>query len=206
MIRLQKGDVEGALDDLYKAVSINQRSGEIYNNRAIARLQKGDLSGALADYEKAIALKPTLPSAFLGRGSFRYQMGDLEGALADFEKAIQLWPSYADAYVNRGLVHGLKGNVDEAITDLRKGAALNPRSIAEENRGHFTSPVMYLNQFITANPTNARAYELRGIIRLLQGQETKAELDFHKSQELDPKLKSEIDRVTKEIKQTDKQK
>ena len=45
MVRLQNKDVNGALDDLNKAVSINPRVAEIYNGRAIARLQKGDLEG-----------------------------------------------------------------------------------------------------------------------------------------------------------------
>ena len=109
MLRLQSKDIDGALDDLDKAVSINPRVAEIYNGRAIARLQKGDLDGALADYEKVIELKPSLPSAFLGRGYFRYQKRDFDGALADFSKAIELKPDYADAYVDRGIVRGLKG-------------------------------------------------------------------------------------------------
>ena len=66
MIRLRSKDVNGALDDLNRAVSINPRVAEIYNGRAIARLQKGDSAGALADYVKAIELKPTF--CFSGAG------------------------------------------------------------------------------------------------------------------------------------------
>ena len=39
--------MEGALDDLSTAISINPKVAEFYNGRAIARLQKGDLDGAL---------------------------------------------------------------------------------------------------------------------------------------------------------------
>jgi len=200
MMRLQSNDVNGALDDLNKAVSINPRVAEIYNGRAIARLQKGDLDGALADYEKAIELKPSLPSAFLGRGYFRYQKEDFDGALVDFSKAIELKPDYADAYVDRGMVRGLKGEIDGAIADIKKGVALSPRSVSDSARGNFSSPFIELNQFITRHPGNARAYAIRGILRLLQRKETEAAADFKKSVELEPTLKTEIDRITEALK------
>jgi tetratricopeptide (TPR) repeat protein len=204
MIRLQKGDVDGALGDLNKAISINPKVAEIYNGRAIARLQKGDLDGALSDYEKVIELKPTLPSAFMGRGYFRMQNGDLDGALADFNKAIELKPDYADSYLDRGMARGLKSDIDGAIADIKKGASLNPKSVSDISRGRFTSPFSDLNTFIKSHPTSARAFEIRGIFRLLQSKDTEAEQDFHKSLELDPKLKSEIDKLTTEVKQPGK--
>jgi tetratricopeptide (TPR) repeat protein len=202
MIRLQRGDVDGALTDLNKAISINPNVAEIYNGRAIARLQKGDLEGALADYEKVIELKPTLPSAFMGRGYFRLQRGDLDGAFADFDKAIDLKPDYADTYIDRGVVRGLKGNIDQAIADIKKGASLNPKSISDVSRGSFTSPFGDLNTFIKSHPTNARAYEIRGILRLLQGQTAEAQRDFHTSMEIDPKLGPEITEVTGRLSKT----
>jgi tetratricopeptide (TPR) repeat protein len=205
MIRLQNRDLNGALEDLDKAVSINPKVAEIYNGRAIARLQKGDLSGSLADYEKAIELKPSLPSAFLGRGYFRYQKKDFDGALADFNQAIELKPDYADSYVDRGIVRGLKGEIDSAIADIRKGAALNPRTISDEDRGNFSSPFIELNQFISKYPNDARGYEVRGILRLLQRKETEAAKDFKKSVELEPALKPEIDRITVELSRALKQ-
>ncbi len=204
MIRLQRKDVNGALDDLNKAVSINPRVAEIYNGRAIARLQKGDLDGAFADYEKAIELKPSLPSAFLGRGYFRYQRREFDRALADFSKAIELYPDYADAYVDRGIVLGLTGEIQKAIADIKKGSALNRRSILDDDRGNFSSPFIELNQFITKNPNDAKAYVMRGIFRFLQQKEIEAAKDFKKSLELEPTLEPEIDRITKELNQVNK--
>jgi len=200
MMRLQNKDIDGALDDLNKAVSINARVAEIYNGRAIARLQKGDLDGALADYEKAIEIKPSLPSAFLGRGYFRYQKRDFDGAISDLSKAIELKSDYADAFVDRGMVRGLKGEIDDAIADITKGAGLNPRSVADDDRGNFSSPFIELNQFITKNPRDARAYEVRAIFRLLQRKETEATNDFKKILELEPKLQPEVERIIQELK------
>ena len=200
MIRLQNKDIDGALDDLNKALSLNPKVAELYNGRAIARLQKGDAEGALADYEKAIELKPSLPSALRGRGYFRYQKRDFDGALSDFNKAIQFYPNYADTYVSRGIVRGLMGHIEDAIADMKKGALLQPDSVSDRDRGNFMSCFIELNQFITKNPSDARAYEMRGIFRLLQRKESEAAKDFKKSLELEPGLKSEIDRITEELK------
>lgn len=204
MMRLQGKDIDGALDDLNKAVSINPKVAEIYNGRAIARLQKGDLDGALADYEKAIELKPSLPSAFLGRGYFRYQQKVFDGALSDFSKAIELKPDYADAYVSRGVVRGLKGDIQGAVEDIRKGALLKPQSVADSDRGNFSSPFIELNQFIAKYPSDARAYEMRGIFRLLQRNEAEAANDFKKSLQLAPTLKPKIDRITQALRDFDR--
>ncbi|HWN09984.1 MAG TPA: tetratricopeptide repeat protein [Pyrinomonadaceae bacterium] len=206
VIRLQNADVNGALEDLKKALSLNPRVAEIHNTRAIVHLQKGDLDGALADYEKALELKPTLAPALVGRGYFRYQKKDFDGALADFSKVIELAPNNHDAYVSRGIVRGLKGEIDGALADLRKGAALNPKSVSDSARGNFSSPYLELNQFLMKYPTNARAYEIRGIFKLLQRKETEAAQDFSKSMELEPALKSEIDRIIKELGQANKSK
>lgn len=204
MIRLRSKDANGALEDLTKAVSINPRVGEIYAARAVVRLQKGDSDGALADYEKAIELKPSLPSAFQGRGYFRYQQRDFDRAVSDLSKAIELKPDYADAYVDRGIVRGLTGDIRGALEDMKKGAVLNPKSVSDGDRGNFSSPFIALNQFITKNPSDARAYEMRGIIRLLQKKETEAAKDFKKSLELEPALKPEIDGITEELSHVNK--
>jgi tetratricopeptide (TPR) repeat protein len=138
----------------------------------------------------------------MGRGYFRWQKDDLEGAVNDFSKAIELKPDYADTYVDRGLVNGVKGNVDQAIADIRKGASLNPKSISDVSRGGFTLPFTDLNTFIKSHPTNARAYEMRGILRLLQGQDDEAKRDFQKTVELDPKLDPEIVEVNSRLSKT----
>jgi tetratricopeptide (TPR) repeat protein len=154
---------------------------------------------SFANYEKALESDPKMPSAYYGRGAYRFRKGNLDGAVADYDKAIELMPSYSNAYVSRGAARGLKGDLEGAIEDMKKGATLNPKSISDDSRGKFISPFQGLNQFISENPTNARAYQLRGIFRLLQGKEIEAKQDFHKSLELNPQLKSEIDRIAKKL-------
>jgi tetratricopeptide (TPR) repeat protein len=199
-IYLHKGEIDKALHDLDKAVSINPKVAEIYIARAVARLQKRELDGALADYEKSIELNPTISAAFLGRAYFRYQKGDFDRALADYNKAIELRPNYGDLYVSRGIVHGLKNDFTAAVADIKKGAALNPKSISDESRGNFNSSFKELNQFISKNPKIAQAYILRGILRKFQVKEKEAESDFNEGLKLAPELKAEIKIIVEELK------
>ena len=57
-VKRVKGDLDGAIADLNKAIEIDPNCAVAYNNRSEARLQKGDLAGALADYDRAAELKP----------------------------------------------------------------------------------------------------------------------------------------------------
>lgn len=202
IIRLMKGDITGALADINHAIKLNPRHAAFYNQRAIVRLQQGESNDYVADYEKALELNPKLPSAYYGRGGYRFRQGDLEGAAADYDKAIEFMPGYADAYVCRGVARGLNGDLEGALGDIKRGAALNANAVSDQSRGKFTTPFKDLSQLIKSDPANGRAYEFRAILWLIQGKAKEAEQDFHKSLELNPKLKAEIDRIVKEIRWT----
>ncbi len=54
--RQAQGDVDGAIEDYTKALSMRDKPNVIataYNNRANARLNKGDLDGAIAGLRKS---------------------------------------------------------------------------------------------------------------------------------------------------------
>lgn len=200
VIRRLKGDKEGAFADFGRAVALNPQYAEAYQGRANGRADKGDIEGAISDYNKSIELNPNHPAPYIDRGITYFQIGNLEKALSDFDKALERDPDAANTYISRAIVHGLKGDIEGAIADIKRGVSLNPASTAEKGKAYFTTPFERLNQFLTRNPTNARAYELRGIFRVIQGKNSEAELDFRKSLELDPKLKPEIERLQEAFK------
>lgn len=199
VMRVAAGDIAGALDDINKAIKLNPQVAAFFNHRAVVKIQKGDEESAAADYEKALRLDPRLPSAYYGRGGYFLRRGALEEAAANYDKAIELMPDYSDAYVCRGIVRGLKRDMDGAINDIRRGAALDANAVAERGGSKFTSPFKDLSRLIASDPSNARAYELRGVLLLLQGKAKESDRDFRKSVELDPGLKAEVGRVVQEI-------
>jgi tetratricopeptide (TPR) repeat protein len=194
-IHALKGDSDAALRDLNQAISLNPKYAAPYSGRANIRTAKGDLESVGSDYEEAIELEPYMPPAYIGRGILNFQRGKLSEALADFNKALELAPGSAKTYVERGIVRNIVGEIDGAIADIKKGFAINSESVSEKDPGNFSSPFKNINRFIASHPTNARAYEARGILRLVQGKKAESTEDFKKCLELDPKLKSEVDMV-----------
>ena len=53
-----KGDLDGALTDLNRAIELNPNLAQIYTIRGKVKEAKGDLIGAAADFNKAVELKP----------------------------------------------------------------------------------------------------------------------------------------------------
>jgi tetratricopeptide (TPR) repeat protein len=195
VIRILKGDTAGALQDLQTAIELNPNYAESFSNRGVTRSLRGDQSGAAADYDKALELNPNLVAAYIGRGILRFERQNLEGAMADVNRALELAPKAAKQYVDRAVLHTLAGEVDLALADIKKASALDATSLSEKDPGIASSPFKRLQSFISSNPTNARAYEARGLLRLIQGRRSEATQDFTKSLELNPKLRSEIDRL-----------
>lgn len=195
ILRVLKGDTAGALQDLEKAIELNPNYAESFTNRGVTRAFRGDEAGAAADYEKAIALNPNLEAAYINRGILRFERQNLDGAMADFNRALELAPNTAKPYVDRAVLRTLAGEIDLALADLKKASALDATSLSEKDPGFASSPFKRLQSFISSNPTNARAYEARGLLRLIQGRRAEATQDFTKSLELNPKLQSEIDRL-----------
>jgi tetratricopeptide (TPR) repeat protein len=81
--RTDTRDVGRAIEDLTKAIAINQKYAEAHNQRGIAYQRNGDFSHAVADQTKAIEINPTLARAYHSRGQAYRQQRDFERAIAD---------------------------------------------------------------------------------------------------------------------------
>lgn len=205
VIRMAKGDNEGAAKDFETAIHIRPNHAASYSNRAVLRDRLGDRTGAASDYDKALHLNPNLPAAYISRGILRFEGDDLKGALEDFNRAIELVPnsalvpraSAAKTLSSRATIYILVGEIDLAIADMRNAISQDASSVSDKDPGINSSPFQRLQSFIVSHPTNARAYEARGLFRLAQRRQRDANEDFKKSLELDPKLRPEIDRLLK---------
>lgn len=143
--RCGEADYAGAIANYTKAIEIDPRYAEAYDNRARARdakydfeiinaeykrtapPTKADLNLALADFTKAIEIDPRYVLAYLDRGDLREKMQDLDGASADFTKVIDLKPAKSDFLAGlskRGHVRMVMQNTDAAIADLTRAIQL----------------------------------------------------------------------------------
>jgi tetratricopeptide (TPR) repeat protein len=89
--KLLKGDYEGAIQDLNKAISINPKFARAYNDRGFAHLFMKEYSKAIADFDKAISLNPELAGAYVSRAFGHIQIGNKQQAKQDLQIAAHLF-------------------------------------------------------------------------------------------------------------------
>lgn len=142
------------------------------------------------------------------RGMARFEKNDLDGAIADFTKVIEMnGQDLAFCYYFRGMAHYRKGNPDQAIVDLSNAIAIKADPRFYDDRGNLLArqgeldrAIADLNKAIEIAPQYAKAYGDRGIVRLIRGEDTNAELDFKKCFELDSALESQFRAAANKVK------
>src|SRR5208283_2750935 len=78
-VKMDKGDLDGAIADSTKAIELNPADADAYVLRSAAKIAKGDLDGAIADGTKAIQLNSQNADAYVNRGIAKKAKGDLDG-------------------------------------------------------------------------------------------------------------------------------
>ena len=162
---------------------------------------------ALASATQAQEL--TSADQYAQRGIARFQKSDFDGAISDFTKVIEMNGQDLEfCYYFRSMAYYRKGNSNQAIDDLSKAIAIKPDPRFLDDRGNLLAKngdldraLADLNKAIEIAPQNAKAYGDRGLIKLLQGDATGAELDFKKCFELDSALESQFKTAVNQIKQ-----
>ncbi len=133
---LEKEDLDSALAFYSKALELNPKYVEAFENRAYVFDKMGRFDEAASDYSKSIGLKPSRYQAYYNRAGVFSKMGLTEKALADYDKVIDLDPMNYDAYNNRGIVLYNGGQLDKALNAYNQAIALDPeRYEAFYNRG-----------------------------------------------------------------------
>lgn len=131
--KFERGDLDGALADLNRALSLDPNFAPAYSHRGMVRHERREFDDAIADYSRAIAIEAREATYYNNRGNSLIAKGDIAGAFADFDRSIALAPAhYIDAYLSRGNARKDLGNVAGAVEDftvanLRKAKGDRPR-------------------------------------------------------------------------------
>src|ERR1700737_4960485 len=118
--RFQKGDLDGAIEDFTKAISISSRLGSNQLTRGSVPPGANGLAASAGEVREITVIDPFTANAYTSRGLARYRKGDVDGAIADYELAIQINPGLAAAYLNRGTARYAKGDGDGALADWNR--------------------------------------------------------------------------------------
>ncbi len=117
-------DVNGALEDISRAIEKEKEDGSLYCLLGMAYLGKRDYVHAEEAYTKAVTLTPGFARAWAERAQIRLQSGNLEGALADATRAIEVDGKYSWAHAMLALVRRSRGERDAAIRELKLAVEL----------------------------------------------------------------------------------
>ena len=194
--RFQKGDLDGAIEEFTKAISISSHLDSNQLTRRSVSLGANGLAASEGEAREITVIHPFTAIAYTSRGLARYRKGDVDGAIADYELAIQINPGLAEAHLNRGSARYDKGDRDGALADWNRALRIDPRLYqAYNNRGLLRANLLDIdgaladfNQAITLNPRLAEASYNRGWVRRDKGDFEGAILDFNRAIELNPQM------------------
>lgn len=136
--KFQLKDYKGAVNDMTKAIELNNKFKDAYYARAISYGILGETDKASSDFDKVIQLDPTYKDAYMNRA---YYVGektdDFKNALDDINKFIDLNRNGNNAFAlnNRGFIKFKLNDSDGAMHDIKQSLALDSNnSFAYKNR------------------------------------------------------------------------
>ncbi len=175
--KLEIGDLQGSLQSLNLACSINPKSAVVYKLRGEIKRILGDFSGALQDMDISEGLSPNDAFTLFSRGEVKRMIGEFNGALKDLDKACELEPNRSFILSSRGATKRALRDFQGALIDLNKSNELEPddhatlssRGATKKDLGDYTGSLPDLNRAIELDPSDIFTLETRGELRGLLG-------------------------------------
>ncbi len=194
VLRQDKGDLEGAIDDFSRAIDLDPDHAASWNNRGNARIERGDLAGAADDFTRAIELDPGDPSARNNLGLVLFRLGRHEEAEARFTEAIDLDGVDPIYFTNRAALRQTRGDLAGALADCEAAIAADPgnatafatRGLIHQARGDHDAALADLDRAIDLDPGHPTTWSQRGALRRITGDLDGALRDLDRAIELQP--------------------
>jgi tetratricopeptide (TPR) repeat protein len=127
----QQKEYELASKDYSRAIELNPKDAQAFNNRCWVNVALGLGQLAIADCDEALRIEPQYADALDSRGLANLMLGRLDPAIADFSGALRLKPKLASSLYGRGLAYTRQGKANAGSADMNAATAIDPK-IREE--------------------------------------------------------------------------
>jgi len=197
--KLRKGDYEGAVSDLQKAISLDGTLAVAYNNLGLAFFHQGKLKEAVQQFTKAIALADnesvTMLAYFNRANAYRF-LKEYDKSIRDCDKVLEirkksqtLSDDDKETHLMRGWNYLARHNYEKAKADFEKAVDINKRYVLAHNylgiayleQNDFERAIDCFSRAIEMTPDDQHfldAYACRGQAYLATNQLTRAIVDF----------------------------
>lgn len=182
-----------AEQDYLRALDVNPKQAETYNNLGALYMDRGQNGEAIAYFSQAIALDPAYFRALLNRATAYSKTGQYTQSIIDFTAASELRPHDTALLFNRALTYADMGKYEAAENDFSHAIAKMPNNASlyvERARvltkmGYPSDAYDDLTQAITLKPDYALAYYYLGDLMYRNGDSDFALGALVKAKELD---------------------
>ena len=158
--KLNKDDVEGAIESFETAARINPNRVESYKSLGIAYMRMDDLENASKNFSKVLELEPDNKDAMNGLAGIYFQLKEFQKVVELEKKALEMDPDDKDAIANLALAYDFLGEQDKAQQTYETALEKNPGdkdllfNLARLHflGGDYDKAVELFNQVLEANP------------------------------------------------------
>lgn len=179
-ILLGLGDVDSALEDFDKALSINPKNWQALFSRTIILSRRDEHRKAWEDANRAIEVRPGDSRAYVNRAFVYRRTRQKDAALRDLDYALTLNSRDVLGLRMRALVLADMDQPDRALVDIKGSIAAGIDSYIRQGQVNgtiyfFRAKILYrrneakaamadLDRLIALNPTHSGAYNFRAWI------------------------------------------
>ena len=146
---------ERALEDLNRAISLEQFDEHAFIHRGTLLRQTGNREQALADFDMALQRAPRSEYAIGGKANVLFEMGRYAEAEAMYSQGLEYSPYMVTLLVNRAAARYFLRKYDEALDDLANAERITPAyaSIFQKRTAILMAKQDYANAVISAQKT-----------------------------------------------------
>ena len=112
---------------LNKALKLNPKNPETYNNLGNALKAKGDFNKAISSFEEAIRLNSNYLDAYLNLGITLYQVGNFNTSIKSLKNALKLNTQNPKIYYFLGRSQQHINELNAAVVSYKEALKINPR-------------------------------------------------------------------------------